>query len=399
VKLRTTILLLTLLLLAACTTISIVSRFKRGEPVYPKKAAVIQFELQRHKIIVPVGINDSGSSHNFLFDTGAMGAISIRLADSLGLDPGLALPTPVDSLKAYLTTQPVSVQLPGAAVEDVFLVRFDFTDTFPIHGIEGFIGSNLLRYFCVSLDYDRRELILSRDYPEWVSKVPHYQLQLEATFPLYFPLIECTLNDNLSAQAMIDTGAPDLLTIPLELFEDVVLASGAEHIAGVGVVAKWPFTTSDDCYLARLPGCRFGDLLLTDIPVLVADLPSSDHLLLGKAFMDQFLTLINYPESELLLVKRNEPHFEDNIVSTGLKVAREEDRTFVRGFWQGSPADRNGIQVGDELIGIAGFGADVLSLDEINGFLTDEAASVVELVITHDGEIQSLSLPREPLLP
>ena len=399
-KFRTTSLLLILLLLTACTTISIVTKFKRGDPIYPRKATVIEFELQRHKIMLPVGINNSGLSHNFLFDTGAMSAISIRLADSLGLAPGVALPTPVDSVKVHLTREPLSVNLPGVSVEDMFLVRFDFSNTFKISQVEGFIGSNLLRHFCVTIDYNLQQLVISRSYPEWVSKVPSYRLDMTTSFPLYFPLIDCTLNDSLAAKAMIDTGSPFLLVLPLEMFEEVVLASGADYIEASGVMAKWPYTTSDDCYLARLPHISFGELQLTDIPVLFADLPSSsERLLLGKDFLDQFKTVLNYPESELLLVPSGKPQFPDNLISTGLKVSRRDGKIIVRGFWQGSSADRQGIQIDDELLEIAGFKTADLNLDEIRGFLADEDVTVVEVVISHDGEIRSLNLPREPLLP
>ena len=399
-KPRITLLLLTILLLAACTTMSIVTKFKRGEPVFPRKAAVIEFKLQGHKIMVPVGINDAESEYSFLLDTGAMSAIALDLADSLGLGPGLRLPTPVDSVEIYLTKEPLSVYLGGAAVEGVFLARLDFDTIFRIGGIDGFLGSNLLRHFCVALDYDREELILSRDYPEWVSKEPHYRLDLETKFPLYFPLVNCTLNNSLTTQAMIDTGAPDLLVLPLSLFEEVVLASGAEYIGAAGVVAKWPFTTSDECYLARLPSCRLGELSLTDLPVLVAELPSTaDHLLLGKGFLDRFQLLLNYPRSELLLMTSIEPQFPDNIISTGLKVERREGRTLVRGYWLGSPADRCEIKVGDELVSIAGQETVALTMDEIRELLDDERSAVADLVIRRDGVNQRLELPREPLLP
>jgi predicted aspartyl protease len=397
---RTLFLLLILLLLSSCTVMSILTKFKRGEPVYPLKAAVIDFDLQGHKILLPVGVNAGDMEHTFLFDTGAMTAISIRLADSLGLAPGVALPTPIDSIEVHLTEKPLSVNLPGVSVEDMYLVRFDFSKTFKISQVQGFIGSNLLRHFCVLIDYSQRQLILSRDYPEWVSKVPSFHLDMKTSFPLYFPVIECTLNDHLPAEGMLDTGSPFLLVIPLELFEETILDSGADYIAAEGVMVKWPYTTSDDCYLARLPSISFGELHLTDIPVVIADLPSAgEHMLLGKDFLDQFQTVLNYPESELLLVPLGEPQFPDNLISTGLKVTRREDKTVVRGFWQGSSADRQGVRVGDELLEIAGHKTADLTMNEVREFLTDEAAAFVEVIIEQDGENRLLTLTREPLLP
>lgn len=190
-KFRLTVLLSSCLLISACTAISILTKFRRGEPVFSPADSRISFELQGHKIMVPVRIDSSNREYSFLFDTGAMSAIDIALADSLGLLPGQPLPTPIDTLSVYLTERPLTLSLAEVAVRDLFLVRFDMSNIFRMRKVGGFIGSDLVRHFCVTIDYAQRELTLGRDYPEGLAEGLEdgslQRLEMKIAFSSIFP--------------------------------------------------------------------------------------------------------------------------------------------------------------------------------------------------------------------
>jgi len=398
------LLLTSLLLIGACTTVSILTKFKRGEPVYPPGDTRISFELQGHKIMVPVRLNDSGPEHRFVLDTGAMSAIDLILADSLGLAPGQALPTPVDTAQVYLTEQPLIVGIGEATVRDLYLVRFDLRNAFRMSDFGGFIGSNLLRHFRVTIDYAQRELTLGRSQPDapppGAAAGTSFCMAFESRFPLYFPLLDCALNDSIAAQAMIDTGSPFLLVLPLELLEPAVIAAGAPYLTAKGVMIKWPFTDDDASYLARLPSFRVGELELRELPVLLADLPSdADHLLLGRDFLAPFVTTLDYPVRQVRLDAAGEVEFPRNVTSTGLKVERRDDGTFVRGFWSGSPAAEAGLRPGDEVVRIDGLPVADFSRRELSDLFKDQSRKSIALVLLREGEQLAVEIPLRPLLP
>jgi len=403
-RLRLTLLLTALLLIGSCTAVSIITKFRGGEPVLPLGESQISFKLQGHKIMVPVRLNDFEREQCFLLDTGAMSAIDLTLADELGLAPGQALPTPNDTVMVYLTEQPLVIGIGEAAVRDLHLVRFDLSNTFRMKKFDGFIGSNLLRHFRVTIDYAQQQLTLGRSGPvepaSGLANDPPLRMSFRSSFPLYFPLLACSLRDGIEAEAMIDSGSPYLLVLPLELLESAVIATGAPYIRGRGPLVKWPFTDDDACYLARLPRFQLGELLLQDLPVVLADLPSGDdHLLLGRDFLAEFVTTLDYPAEEILFSPVGEVEFPRNVTSTGLKLDQKPEGTFVRGFWEGSPAEEAGLVLGDEVVRIDGVAATDYSRQALSDLLNDQSRRSIELALLREGVLQTVEIPLRPLLP
>ena len=134
------------------------------------------------------------------------------------------------------------------------------------------------------------------------------------------------------------------------------------------------------CYFAELPP-------LLSVP------------LLGRDFLSQFLITIDYPEDETFFVPYEDAQFVKNMFSFGVSLSKGANNTIVvQGLWTGSPADRAGIGVGDEIVACnskALTGDDIFELRQI---LEKESVKNVKLILKGEKGKRETTLQKEMLL-
>jgi S1-C subfamily serine protease len=197
---------------------------------------------------------------------------------------------------------------------------------------------------------------------------------------------------------MIDTGSPFGFVLPISFVDRIRDSSKTKSR---GAMAEWPFTSTEYNYLVRIEHFTLGTLELQNIPVLLAELPANlSSPLIGKEFLSQFLVTLDYPANELILLPYNDEQFRNNLFSTGLALMKnEKKRTVVRGLWEGSPADKAGIQVGNEVLEINSKSTKDLSLREIDEILEDDAVETIELMVRFGETESGIILKKEMLFP
>jgi len=136
-------------------------------------------------------------------------------------------------------------------------------------------------------------------------------------------------------------------------------------------------------------------------PVLFADLPKQfTSALIGKEFLDEFLIQINYPSNEMFLIPDKHLNFNTNIFTTGLALRKgKNNKTYIKGFWEGSAADNNLIKIKDEIISINGENTPELSIEDINNILEDNQIKDIELKIRDNKNFRTVILKKEMLFP
>jgi len=326
----------------------------RGEEIgkrikSPKSAAgmVIPFELKGHYILVQCRINDSQNAYTFVVDTGALTFIDKKLADAFQLKQK----GPMAKINR--------LQIGSQAFENVFVfTNFDFQMLKAASGtvLHGIIGSSFLEDYVLTIDYEKRRLILSQDAEPPVGEKENINQGHVLSFtshPInHSPIIKCKLNGMIDCEAMIDTGQPYPLVLPLAFLEKTGALSRGETLKAMGVMIKWPMTKSLDNWLSRIDGLEAGSLKTGGLTTLYAELPAMLSVaLLGKDFLSRFLVRVNYPRHEILLQPRPGDRSMDNMFSAGLSPAEEsEDKIVVKGIWENSPAFQAGIEVGDRIL-------------------------------------------------
>ena len=365
-------------------------------PGTQKPMSVIPFQLDGHEISVNVKINNAPKEYTFLLDTGALTMIDERAAAELRLEKGAAMPTLDPSVKTYFTTLnelSVGEMIVKNITIPIMNAKSFFGESFEM---DGFIGSDFLKRFRLTIDYRRKIIIPYDTVPDSLWK--GYRIPFDRHIMIGAPLVECVIHDTINTKGMIDTGSPFGLVLPLPFAETM---NNSPMIRSKGIIVKWPFTSSEYNYLSRLERLTLGSLELRNVPVLFAELPANvSNPLLGKEILSEFRITLNYPENELILSPYEDAHFRDNVYSTGLAVKKDKnDTVVVRGFWSGSPADRSNISVGDEILEINSKQTRNLPIEEIDGILHDDSISEITLVVRSKETEREVIFKKEMLLP
>jgi hypothetical protein len=309
--------------------------------------AVIPFELLDYLILVKCRINDSNEYYNFVLDTGGIMAIDKSLADELKLKQ-LGPQAKINTL--YLGEQ---------AIEKVFVfTNFDLKMFSTSYGIDvkGIIGSDLLEDYTVTIDYEKKQLILSTDVDALALDKKNNQAEAFIKFHKHpinsAPMIPCRLNGDIEVEAMIDTGQPYPLVLPLNELERTGVLKQKDTRKARGTIVKWPGTASPDNFLARLKCFEAAGLKIDDMMTVYGELPALLSVpLLGSDFLAHYLIKIDYVHEEIFLSPKTGYRGLNHSFSFGLQLRlNDENHLLVRGVWEKSPADLAGIQIDDRVL-------------------------------------------------
>jgi predicted aspartyl protease len=350
----------------------------------------IPFELNEHLIIITGKINGSQKNYNFVLDTGGLTFVDKEVVEELGLKTRGNM-AKMDTLEMGEVTVP-----------NIFVFTSFNLEPFRKHGIliHGIIGSNLLERFVVTLDYRNQKVIFSPDKEALRESTKSYRCRFTNHRVNSAPMIDCTINSNVPLKAMVDTGQPYSIVLPLEYLEKLNIRNNESLIKSKGAIITWPGTKTTDSFLGRLDQFEQKDLKIKNLMCYFAELPPLLSVpLLGRDYLSQFLITIDYPEDEILFVPYEDAQFVENMFSFGVNLSKGANNTIVvQGLWTGSPADRAGIRVGDEIVECNSkvfTGDDIFELRQL---LEKKSVKNVKFIVKGEKGKREISLQKEMLL-
>lgn len=78
---------------------------------------------------------------------------------------------------------------------------------------------------------------------------------------------------------------------------------------------------------------------------------NSNYVLIINAFLSHYIITINYPQLEMFLQPSNNEPFKTNFLSFGFYPQKDKDgKVKIIGIFEGSPAEKAGLKVGDEVV-------------------------------------------------
>lgn len=387
--------------LSGCSLFHAVSLVRGGESaVRADQETVVPFQLSGHMILIKGRINDSNHDYTFMLDTGALTVIDKTVARDLGLaeEVGIELRDSAEGRENVNLTRLESFRVGGFKANGISAAVFDLARIRQMTGagIDGIIGSNFLRFFRVKIDYQKLLVTLSGDTGP-LSPVPGGSLlRIEQDMKMGFaPMVKVSSGDT-TFDALIDTGLSDPLALPPPLLAKLSRAPG---IIGKGVMGGGAFRDNDKARLFRIKDLRIGSSEIGEVVSTVAE--GQEIGLIGYPILSNYVVILNYPVGEMLLIPAEGGRSVDNVFTTGMVVRRDgTGKTLVSGVWKGSPADRLGIEAGNEILKVNGRVAGDFTLQELrNQMRDDNRIKTVELMIKNQWGEWSYKITKEYLFP
>jgi hypothetical protein len=260
---------LSVLALVLCVTVCPAQSFtfNQGGTQAKNYYQELPYENINGKIIVSVEL--AGKKHKFLFDTGAPVALNNELAVSLNA----AVIHKILAQDAFGHQDSVAV----VKVDDIKLGNIDFNSTpaltlfpdfFKCWGVEGVIGSNLLRNSVVSIQNDKHIIIITDQPDKLVLNNKHSAPLITSGNNQSDPVVRVKVNDKATMDLGFDTGDNGFLRIPEDLMNKLAKFNVFELMAkgfGASSAGEMGLQKNADKYRLKFPVLTIGSAVFTNV--------------------------------------------------------------------------------------------------------------------------------------
>jgi len=368
----------------------------------------IQYQNINGKIVVPVTIN--GKMYKFIIDTGAPLTISEKLFKDINPQIiGNAAIADASGRKKEATI----IMLPELHLQEItfintpgFVLReesSDFINILECLGIDGIIGSNMLRNSIIQFDAQSEHVLITNNYNQIPKKKVVIGQKMELTPSQSSPIITVIFQKKglkrIGDRALFDSGASDFYSMSIRAFNWLESRLEVVKIAESEGSFEWGFHgTFEKQYhlLLSIPALHVNKTIFDN--VIVSTTHSTSRI--GAQIFQYGKTTLDF--------KKKRFYFElfDNINTDNLferpwaiMPTWQNDKLEVGIIWD--KTFESEINLGDEVLSINGF--DIQAMDACEYLKSDEIRSSNEdriLVIKNikTGEIKKIEIKRLQLI-
>ncbi|WP_323788321.1 aspartyl protease family protein [Psychroserpens sp.] len=396
----------------------------------------IKFQLINNLIIIPIELNgvelsfilDTGVSKPILFNITNTDSLQIKNVETIYLRGLGEEGKPIEALKSKKNFTKI-----GNAInvnQDIYVIfdnSINFTNRLGVN-VHGIIGYDLFKNFIVEVNYTSKYIKLNK--PEkYVYKTCKKCEVFDLSLFNNKPYIETEVkvdSDLIPVKLLIDTGSSDAIW----LFEDVSL--GLQPFNDMYFNDYIGKGLSGNVYgkRSRIKMFKMKSFELEDVNVAFPDSSSIGNARKIKnrngsvsgEILKRFNLIVDYGNSKITLKKNRNfktPFYYNRsgivLEQTGSRVVKEkEDRghlgygnakdetkielsTYYKyslkpaysivALRKGSPAEKVGLQIGDELLSINGKKTHELKLQRIMEYFKNDIGKLIRLRIERDGEV------------
>lgn len=312
-------------------------------------------DLRMGKLFVRAEVN--GQTREFIFDTGSPTMISRRLADELGLE-AVGQNTGTDANGARVTMDVAvvdTVRLGDVTFTHVPVLIFDFDQLGPGACLfdGGVLGSELFPGSAWRIDTEAEILSIAASAEELGGAAPSVRAQLYDFGYPHAPIVDYRVGE-ISDKALFDTGSAEVVT----LFADVAASPSVRAGIPSGSVSRGRGSEGTsaggageitDLVRFDLPGFEIDGQSLGTVRATTRGVPPS---LIGAGVLHTGIVTLDYPGQAFLLEPRDAP--EAVKPEAGYSIGFSGEGAEVMQLFEGSPAARAGLQLGDEVLRVDG---------------------------------------------
>ncbi|MBX9878150.1 MAG: aspartyl protease family protein [Candidatus Obscuribacterales bacterium] len=267
----------------------------------------IPFDFIGDYIIARVRLNNK-TEEKFIVDTGASQTVLDKaVAQKLGpyAAGSYSITTGGKALDVnYMTLSSLSVG--DVSIDNVTAMVYDISSLSLAPGsrIGGLLGANVLRRFLVTIDYRDKVLILANPRSVVIPKGATV-LPITPVFSAAVPVVKATLDDKLSANFLLDTGAP-FNNLPVGLAKSLLNAPVLPVAKASGLDGQKVSMGAVRFKTLKLDNLVVNDPVFAVSPQMAATSPSglftaSALGILGNPIWRQFRTTLDYRNERLIL--------------------------------------------------------------------------------------------------
>lgn len=309
----------------------------------------IPFTQVNNLIFITVEIQ--GTAYNFLFDTGAVTILSSRLREKLQLKEAMRnnLIDASGKEQAEIFYSLEKIKIGSIIFNNIGTASMDFTamsEQF-CTTMDGIIGANLMRNCYWKIDYKNKVLEFSDKKIKPAVKA--YELPFEENFS-GTPLVKLFFG-NYNFQALFDTGNNQSFNFPDSLYFKSSASKNKILRRGAGSTEFTLYGNREIInHASIMDSVTIGTRLFQKQAVRVSPSPLP---LLGNKFLMQF-------EEVILDWKKHLIYFpvdyraEEPLKTLGFDPLFTEGKVVVSFLWEGSEAQKQGLELGDTIIAING---------------------------------------------
>lgn len=357
----------------------------------------ISFIKVKNLIVIPIMINGKGP-YNILLDSGVDPLIIT--------DPSLIENFSEEGLRSFqingagegekmdvLLAKNVKVDIGKASIDNIptFVLKkdiFNFSEYLGIK-IHGIIGYYFFRDFLVKINYQNTKVIFSLPGVNKHIKGEKFTLVFFENKPYIRAKLTAGNLGEIDALLIVDTGASHALS--LENYQNGVFPVPDLNISGnLGVGLSGIISGK----IGRIESLIIGNFrlnnILTNFPNY-ADVAAKTNVKsrtgnLGADVLKRFHVTFDYKNSAMYLKKNSsfKDVFEHDMSGLEIFVTEKENRFFVNRIEVGSPAEKAGIEIGDEILSI--------DLKTLASSTLDDVTTTLKAI---DGEILLIQVRRK----
>ncbi len=392
-----------IILLLSCGGSKIEKLLSTGSVVQKDFKVTIPFEYRQGLMIIKAEIH--GNTHDFILDTGASNVMSSELNEELKLPP-------IDAALVY-SAQGSSKQLEYTSLDVITIGGIDFANTIAaVHdfstvaelacmNIKGIIGANLMRQAIWDIDFKNQNITITNT-EEGLEIPSDYN---EAKFFIGYqgtPSIITSVNGMRVLNNRIDTGYNGSISLSKVEFQKLIENKKlTQYVKGNGVtgVGVYGAGKTETFYKGRIDEMSLGKLKL-DKPVITS-FGGRNRKLIGVEFLKNYRVIFNWDTRKIKFINTT-PYDNSSYDTFGYGLSFEENKVFIRSIIEESSADKNGLQVGDQVLTLNDKDYSTISAEQWCTKLKNDWANPSEeevtLVINRDNTTTTVNLNKSEVL-
>jgi len=351
-------------------------------------------------IIIQVSINDSPPI-NFLLDTGVKANLlfSKTLGDQLDLLYTRKLNLMGADGKSILSASispnnSLNIGNLKGVAQTLLVLDEDFVSLervlgIPVHGV---IGYEFFKFNPVKIDYDRNMITFYKSTAMRQKPLGYKKMKMELinSKPYIKTIVRQSDGPTFLAKLLIDTGANHSLLLNQETTDQIILPENVLE-SDLGTSLGGDLTG----VIARVPHLRIGKLKFRNITASFPDETDFSDIIietgrqgtLGSDILSRTKIIYDYTR-EKMYYRRGEKYrapFEFDMSGITVRMMpTSEKRFYVHNLRAGSPADKAGIKLGDEIVSVNGIPIQFWELTGITELLRSKEGKRVKLDVVRE---------------